>query len=167
MFLHLCVSHSVHGGGVYAPLGRHPLPRDGQWSGQYASYWNACLLIHIFAPIGNIAQPFVDKTVKYVGCTEMAIFLTKQPKHVLSLLTTWPMTSILQKKKKKWKKEIEESDAFPLRYVIDFTGLFCVQRNHSSKAAPMATWTPSPPPNCIFIARKIAAVITLHTSGLV
>ena len=63
MFLHLSVSHSVHGGGVgtdtplgrppwQTPLGRHtllgrPLLRDGHCSRRYASYWNAFLLVTV------------------------------------------------------------------------------------------------------------------------
>ena len=50
MCLHLCVSHSVHGGGrawrsgVCMAGGGLRGRRDGHCSGRYASYWNAFLL---------------------------------------------------------------------------------------------------------------------------
>ena len=43
MFLHLSLSHSFHRGGVHPPW--QTLPPHGHWSGRYASYWNALLLI--------------------------------------------------------------------------------------------------------------------------
>ena len=75
MFLHLSVSHSLHGGRgvsplVHAgqtlpsrhpradtpygqiPLGRHP-PADGYYCGRCTSYWNAFLLIYIINLIGR------------------------------------------------------------------------------------------------------------------
>ena len=42
MFLHLPISHSVHRG-CTPPRQTPPPPRDGHWSGQYASYWNSFL----------------------------------------------------------------------------------------------------------------------------